>query len=82
MCNDSGSNLEIVPLTVLSMELTLSVVEVERWERDPIKWNLSTPTPQYVNSTEWKELKDIFFGAFCSSRLILIGRHRLSIDES
>lgn len=37
MCNDSGSDLEIVPLTVLSMELTLSVVEVERWKRDPLK---------------------------------------------
>lgn len=29
-----GCNLEIVPVTVLSMELTLSFVEVERYKRD------------------------------------------------
>lgn len=68
-----GSDLEIVPLAALSMVLTWSFVAVERWERDPLKGNLSFPPAPKTMWTviEWKEVKDIFW-CVCSSHLILI----------
>lgn len=46
-----GSNLETLTLTVLSVELTLSFVEMERWKRGPLNETChSSHPPNYVDS--------------------------------